>query len=107
MATTMGVGQTFNAVVSWVDASGNPAQVDGPTTWASSDPTTVSVTADGTDSTKSSGTGLVVGTAQITASVDADLGSGVRTITAMGDITVIAGEAVAGTITFTVNPPSP
>ena len=85
--------------VSYVDASGNPAVVDGAVTWGSSDSTVVSVTVDSTDSTKAT-VGAVgpVGQVQVTASADADLGQGVRTLVTPMDVTVVAGEAVSGTI---------
>jgi hypothetical protein len=35
---------------------------------------------------------------QITATADADLGAGVRNLVTVCDITIVAGEAVAGTI---------
>ena len=38
------------------------------------------------------------GTAQITATADADLGEGVRELITLLDVNVVAGEAVAGTI---------
>jgi hypothetical protein len=41
-----------------------------------------------------------IGPVQIQATADADLGEGTRSITAMLDVTVIAGEASAGSIGF-------
>ena len=85
--------------VTWVDSHGHAAKVDGATTWTSGDTAIFTVAADSTDSTIATLTAAGnLDTAQLTASADADLGSGTTTITAMADITVIAGSAVAGTI---------
>jgi len=93
--------------VAWTDAKGNPAQVDGPTSWNTSDQNIAGVDADGTDSTKARVTpGANIGNAQVSASADADLGQGVTTITCLMDVTVVAGQAVAGTIT-PAGPPQP
>ena len=85
--------------VSYVDAHENPAQVDGEVVWASSDETVLSVLPNPSDAQQC--TIRPVGpakAAQVTATADADLGTGVKTITTLMDITVLAGEAVAGTI---------
>ena len=44
--------------------------------------------------------GGAVGTAQISVTADADLGSGVVTLLGLGVIEVIAGQAVTATINF-------
>ena len=85
--------------VSYYDAKGNPAQVDGAVDWASSDETIARVTVDGDDSTRC----MVypvdqLGQAQISATADADLGEGVTEIITTGNIEVVAGQAVSGTI---------
>ena len=85
--------------VSYYDAKGNPAQVDGDVDWASSDETIARITVDGTDSTRC----MVypvdnLGQAQISATADADLGEGVTEIITTGNIEVVAGQAVSGTI---------
>ncbi len=95
MAFTFAVGDALSATVSYVDDLGNPAVVDGPTTWASSDPAVASVTADGANVTVQC---LALGACQITSSADADLGGGVRELIGMADLTVVAREAVAATI---------
>ena len=68
------------------DPPGNPATVDGVPSWASSDPSIVSVTPapDGLSAVAESTGNL--GNVQISVAADADLGSGVREITAVGDI---------------------
>jgi hypothetical protein len=85
--------------VAYVDAGGNPAVVDGDVAWSSSDPTILVITVDPSDSTTCVITSTDnIGQVQVTAIADADLGSGVRQLTTLCDVTVVAGEAVAGTI---------
>ena len=78
-----------------VDKKGKPAQVDGTPQWVSSDPAVVEVVpaADGLSCVAKAKDNL--GHAQISVSADADLGEGVRTITGVLDIDVVAGEAVS------------
>ncbi len=91
------------------DSFGLPAKIDGLPTYTSSDETILTVTAH-TD-----GTAVVapanppkLGTAQVTVSADADLGSGVKTITGLIEIEVVAGEAVSLDVGFQLNtPPAP
>lgn len=85
--------------VAYVDAKGNAAAVDGDCVWESSDENIVTVAADPADSTKAAITPVgPVGQAQISVTADADLGTGTREIITTADIDVVAGEAVAGTI---------
>lgn len=89
-----------NVQVTFVDAKGHPATIDGPVVWKTSDENilTVSVMAtDGSEANLMPGTNL--GTAQITATADADLGEGVRPVICVLDVDVVGGEAVTGTIT--------
>ena len=96
---TLPVDMFVQMQVSYVDAKGNPATVDGPVTWASSDDDVLAVQVDANDSTIVSVTPVgTLGTAQISATADDDLGTGVRQLVTLADITVVAGEAVAGTI---------
>jgi hypothetical protein len=100
MAYTLPADMLVNVQVAYVDAHGNPAAVDGEVTWASSADSIVTVTVDPGDSTiaRVSAAGAL-GQAQIAATADADLGDGTREIITIMDVTVVAGEAVAGTIT--------
>jgi hypothetical protein len=99
MAYTMPVDAKVAMRVDYVDAHDNPARVDGAVTWTSSDPTVVSVVADSKDTQNALITAAgKLGAAQITAEADADLGDGVRELLTLLDITVVAGEAVAGVI---------
>lgn len=105
MASSMQTGTYATVAVQWVDASGAPAKVDGPTAWASSDPTIC-------ECTVATGNPLIanlhapgpIGNVSIQATADADMGAGVRNITALLDVTVIGGEAVAGAISFSQTP---
>jgi hypothetical protein len=77
-----------------VDKKGNPAQLDGPPEWASSNTEVITVTAaaDGL-----SAVALAVGplgTATVSVKADGDLGPGVTTISGTIDITVTGGGAV-------------
>jgi hypothetical protein len=86
--------------VAYVDSKGNPAQVDGNVTWDTSDPNLATVDTNAGDSTQAVVTPLgSVGQVQITATADADLGSGVRELITTMDVEIVAGEAIAGTIT--------
>lgn len=92
------------------DAEGNPASIDpASVTWRSSDESLVTVAADPNDSTGETqiitttpGPGL--GDAIVTATADADLGEGVKSIEFAEVIRVVAGDAAAGTIAITGTP---
>lgn len=99
MAYTLASKMQVHVQVAYVDAAGNPAVVDGPVQWTSSDTTIATVTVDGADSSKALVAAVgPIGQAQVKAVADADLGAGVRNLTTPMDVTVAAGEAVAGTI---------
>lgn len=79
--------------ISFKDAEGNAATIDGVPTWGVSDPAVgeLEVAADGLSATLRAGSPSV-GTVNV--SVDADLGDGVKTITGQLDVTVVPGDAV-------------
>lgn len=105
MGTTMQSGTLATASVAWKDTKGNPAKVDGPTTWESTDPTIVTATvATGNPLIANLASVGPIGKVQIHATADADLGSGVRSVTSTYDIEVISGEAVGGEITVSQSP---
>jgi hypothetical protein len=86
--------------VAYVDSKGNPAQVDGDVSWDTSDASIATVESNAGDSTQATVTPVgPIGQVQITATADADLGSGVREIITTMDVDIVAGEAIAGTIT--------
>src|SRR5215472_9703611 len=102
MAYNLPDGMQVAVEVAYVDADGNPASVDGPATWTSSDATIATVTATADYAATIAATkGGTLGTAQITATADADLGSGTTNLLTTFDVTVVAGQAVSGTITPT------
>lgn len=76
------------------DKKGNPAQIDGVPAWLSSNPDVVTLVPaqDGLSCLAKAGT---IGTAQVSVTADADLGTGVKQITGMLEINVAAGEAVS------------
>ena len=84
--------------VSYYDAKGNPAKVDGDVAWASSDETIARITVGEDTMTCMVYPVDQLGTAQISATADADLGEGVTEIITTGNIEVVAGQAVSGTI---------
>jgi hypothetical protein len=86
--------------VTFTNANGMPAKVDGQVSWESSDPNIASVTADAADSTKAVvKAGPSAGEADIFATADADLGEGVKEVEAATNVLVIArGQAVGGEI---------
>jgi hypothetical protein len=105
MAYTLAADKMVSVRVDYVDAQNNPATVDGPVTWDTSAPDVVSVVADQSDSQVCSITaGTQLGTAQVTARADADLGQGTRELITTLDVTIVAGEAIAGVISPTGDP---
>src|SRR5262245_53378573 len=98
---TLPDGQQVQVKISYVDAQGNPAEVDGDVAWSSSDENIATVTVDPSDSTLAvvaATVGGAIGQVQIIATADADLGAGTRELVTLMDVDVVAGEAVAGTI---------
>jgi hypothetical protein len=96
---TLGVDHMVKMHVSYVDKAGHPATVDGPVQWTSSDPTVATATVDASDSTIVTVTPVgPLGQVQVTAAADADLGAGVTSLITTADITIVAGQAIAGTI---------
>jgi len=97
MSYSLPSGMQVHIEVSYVDAAGNPAKVDGDVTWSSSDETIATVTSEPPSRAIIRAVGPV-GQAQIMATADADLGEGVRPLVTTMDVAIVAGEAVAGSI---------
>ena len=106
MSYTLPGDKQVGLQIAYVDANGNPAPVDGAVQWESSTPEIADVVPisplppgapEGGAVTLVPGT--KTGNVQVSATADADLGSGISTITTLLDVTVVAGQAVAGTIT--------
>jgi hypothetical protein len=99
---TLAVDHFVNMQISYVDSAGNPAEVDGDVNWRSSDTNIAKVEVDADDSTlvkvSPAGQGRL-GQVQIVATADADLGAGTTALITTADVEIVAGEAVAGTIT--------
>lgn len=104
MAATMQVGSYATVSVEWRDAGGNTVKVDGPTKWESSNDAIATVTvASGNPQIANLYAAGQIGTVQIEATADADLGEGTKAVTAVLDVQVISGEAVGGEIEFSQN----
>ena len=104
-SATMQVGTMATLSVEWKDKGGNTVAVDGPTSWVSSDPATVQVqVATGNPQIANLYAPGPIGTASVQATADADLGEGVKSVTATISITVTGGQATGGEITFTQYP---
>ena len=84
--------------VKWMDVKGNEAPVQS-VRWGTDRPDLLVITENGNGSVSISPLGPL-GTAQVSATADADLGDGVVEVVALGSIEVIAGQAVAGTLDF-------
>lgn len=84
------------------NAKGNPAKVDGVPEWAVSNPGVARVepAADGLSAVVFASVG---GETQVSATMDADLGEGVRHLVATDTVTVVPGEAV--TVGFVAGAP--
>jgi hypothetical protein len=93
-----------NVQLTITDSRGRPAAVDGVPVWASSDPTVLAVTpaADGMSAAVDT---VAPGTARVTVTADADLGSGVQTITGVSEDVNVANGSVASVMTLSLGSP--
>lgn len=96
--------KTASAAVAYVDAKGNPAKVDGTPVWSSSDDTILTVTPSSDGLTAEVTPVGPLGTAQVKVEADADLGAGVVPLISLADVEVVAGQAVAGNVSLSLNP---
>lgn len=103
MAYTLPADKLVELRISYQDKNGNPASIDGQVSWDSSDSNVAAISpspdAPPDNSLVRLTPGASVGTCQISARADADLGAGVRELFTLLDVTVVGGEAVTGTIT--------
>jgi len=90
------VDQQVTLSVAFTDKAGNPAFVDGDPVWTSTDAAVEIVATDSPFVVIARSTG--VGVAQVRVEADADLGEGVKPVTALADVEVVAGEAIAAVI---------
>jgi len=91
--------QKVNLTIAPVTAAGNPARIDGVPVWVTSDEGVVSLEVSPDGFSAEAVTVGPVGQAQVSVTVDADLGTGVRTLTGILDIEVVAAEAASVGIT--------
>lgn len=92
--------QKATAVITVLDAKGNPAPLDGAPQWSSSDPSIVAVvpSPDGLSAViQAAGP---TGTAQVRVDADADLGASIVPLQGVLDVEVVASQAVS----IAVNP---
>lgn len=90
--------QQVGLTVAFADAAGNPATVDGTPVWSSSNPAILTVTPSADGMSATAVTVGPLGQAQVSVTADADLGSGVTSITGVLDVTVQASQAVAAVV---------
>lgn len=102
MALILTDEQECELAVAFKTGAGNPGQIDGTPTWTVSNPgiLDLAVSDDGLQALiRATG---ALGAAQVSVSADADLGAGVRAVSAVLDVTVQAAEVVsAGIVTGT------
>jgi hypothetical protein len=106
MANTMSVGTYATVSVTWKDKGGNVVGVEkGSVKWESSDDTIVQVKqAAGNPQIANLYAPSGIGDVQVHATGDADLGEGVKPVTATTNVTVVSGQAVGGEIEFSQSP---
>lgn len=94
--------KSIHGALQYVDAKGFPAQVDGVPSWTldPADALTMTVAADGMSADFSVNTGAPGTSVQGTINADADLGSGVVPLVTLFSIDIVAGQAVAGVVSF-------
>lgn len=105
MSFTLPDDKTATLSIQPVDAAGFPAAIDGIPVWSVSDPSviTVNVSADGLSAQLVPASPVVLGTSQVSVTVDADLGEGVTSIVGLLDVEVVAGTTVAVNISAVLN----
>jgi hypothetical protein len=95
MALTLTSVQQASLTVSAVDAKGNPAPIEN-VVYQSSDTSIVELQPDAEDSSVAWVVAVgSLGNAQVTVAADADIGEGIKALTGLLDVTVVAAEAVA------------
>lgn len=104
MAFLLPVGTKVALTVSFTDADGKPARVDGTPVWASSDEAIVSVVAEA-DGLSATATNVSAGAAQVSVRADARFGPEVVELIGTLDVESLGPEAV--TVTITAGTPEP
>ena len=103
MALVLPADHKVVASIEPIDANGNHASIDGVPVWTSSSDSIATVSPHPDDGSGVYSADVVPGTAlgscQINVTADADLGSGITTITGLLDVQVVGGQAVGFKIT--------
>lgn len=92
--------------LSFVDSKGQPSKVDGAPVWTPPDAAfgTLTVADDGLSAVFALPDPPVLGSFQIRADADADMGGGVEDVIVLGDFEVVAGKTVAGVMSAAPTP---
>ncbi|MGL5934393.1 MAG: hypothetical protein ACRCZI_02100 [Cetobacterium sp.] len=99
MAAILKMDEKISANVTFKDAKGNLAPVDGVPEWSVSNPTVVAMTV-APDGMSAEFMPIAVGETQVSVRADARLGPSVVEIVGLGDLSVIASEATTVEVTF-------
>ena len=99
-AMLLPVDKKVSATVLFTDAAGNAAGVEGIPVWGTDRPDLLSIEVDPAGYAATITPLGPLGSAQVTVSADADLGEGVVPLVVLGQLDIIAGQAVAGVINF-------
>lgn len=95
MSLIMKVSQKCDLAIVVEDGKGNPAAVDGIPSWSVSNPTLLTVEPSVPDGMSAVLRAVdPVGTSQVSVQVDADLGEGLKPITGLLEVQLLAGDAV-------------
>lgn len=104
MALTLSASQQVGMSVSFLDARGNPAQVDGAPTWLVDAPAVLSLTPAPDGMSCLAAAVGPLGNARVSVRADADLGAGVVEVVGILDFTITAGQAA--TVQISAGTPS-
>lgn len=89
MATLLNTDQKVKLTITPITSTGKPAKIDGVPVWESSDTAVIVITPSSDGLSCDAVTTDEIGTAIVTVTIDADLGSGVENISATADIEVV------------------
>lgn len=98
MALILTDEQEVELTAEFKTAAGNPGKIDGVPVWSASNPGILSIVVSDDGLQALVRTTGALGDSQVSVSADADLGAGVRQVTAVLDVTVQAAEVVTAGI---------
>jgi hypothetical protein len=106
MAFQLPDDKTATLTVSASDAAGVPAKYDGKPIFEVSDSTILVLTEseDGFSATIAPANPVVIGSATVSVTIDADLGEGVTAVVGTLDVEVVGGQATSVAINAVINP---